>query len=58
MVLALELSEGGLFILANEETAGEVVPVGILADGGFAFGGAGSGGVLGVFAVGGLTGSG
>ena len=58
MVLGLELGEGGLLIVANEETSGEVMAVGIEADGGFAFGRAGSGGVLGVFAVGGLTGSG
>lgn len=51
-----EAFEGLALVLAQEQAAGEVVPVGVLADGGFALGRAGSGGVLGVFAVGGLTG--
>ena len=58
LVLALERGEGRLLFLPNEEPPGEVVPVGVEADGGFAFRRAGSGGVLGVFAVDGLTGGG
>ena len=57
-VLGFELGEGLCLVLAEEEAAGEVVPVGVLADGGFAGGGAGSGGALGVLAVGGLAGGG
>lgn len=54
-VLGLEFGEGFLLVVANQEAASEVVPVGIAADDGFALGGAGSGGELGVGPVGCLT---
>ena len=50
----LEFGEGLFFVVADSETTGEVMPVGILADRGFALGCTGSGGVTAVFAVGGL----
>ena len=53
-VLGLELGEGRALVVANEQPAGEVVLIGVLADGGFAFRGAGSGGVLGVGEIDGL----
>ena len=57
-VRGFEIGEGRFFVVADEEAAGEVVPVGVVADGGFAGVGLGAGGVLGVGAVGGLLGSG
>ncbi|MBY0503489.1 MAG: hypothetical protein K2X03_06260 [Bryobacteraceae bacterium] len=52
----LEFAEGLFFFVANQEAAGEVVPVGVLTYFGFACLGARTGGALAVVLVGGLLG--
>jgi len=57
-VALFEFGEGLFFVVAQQQAAGEVVPVGVEAGGGFACVRAGSSGVLGVLPAGGLLGCG